>query len=192
MSHFVRGETAMGAAAWDRALALSPNDTAVIRPIGTQLPIALGVERARQGVELVERALRLDPFHPVWFAENLGCPLYFAGRYAEAAAEFEKVPDPGLEPRLYLAVSHAQAGEREKAATQAAEVLKIDPGYTAEAWVERDLYEPGSSSATLFLEGARKAGLPLCAPAAEAASVHPENRLPECEAERARVAAGRS
>jgi adenylate cyclase len=187
MSHFVRGETALGAAAWDRALALSPNDTAVIRPIGTQLPIALGLERARQGVELVERALRLDPFHPVWFAENLGCPLYFAGRYAEAASEFEKVPNPGLEPRLYLAVSYAQAGEREKAAAQAAEILKIDPGFTAEVWVERDLYEPGSSSAVLFFEGARKASLPLCAPASEVASIHPKNRLPECEAERARA-----
>ncbi len=188
----MRSETAQGAAAWDRALALSPNDTAVIRPIGTQLPVALGVERARHGVELVERALRLGPFHPAWQAESLGTTLYFAGRYAEAAAEFEKVPDPGLEPRLYLAVSHAQAGEREKAAAQAAEVLKLEPGFTAEAWVERDLYEPGSSSAMLFFEGARKAGLPLCAPAAEVASVHAKNRLPECEAERAKVAAGKS
>jgi hypothetical protein len=102
------------------------------------------------------------------------------------------VPDPGLEPQLYLAVSYAQAGEREKAAVQRAEVLKLDPGFTAEVWVERDLYEPGSSSAMLFFEGARKAGLPLCAPVAEVASVHPKNRLPECEAERAKVATGKS
>ena len=61
-----------------------------------------------------------------------------------------------------LAVSYAQAGQQEKAAAQAAEVLKLEPGFTAEAWVENDFYQPGSSSAALLIEGARKAGLPVC------------------------------
>lgn len=85
MSHFRRGQTALGAQAWDRAVAPSPNDDQVLRAVGSALPIALGVERATEGVALVERALlRLSPLHPParWFF--LGDALYFAGRYADA------------------------------------------------------------------------------------------------------------
>jgi TolB-like protein/cytochrome c-type biogenesis protein CcmH/NrfG len=190
MSHFARGRAELGAQAWDRAVALAPNDATIIRAVGGQLPIALGAERAVQGVELAERALlRLDPLHPPFQWISLGTPLYFAGRYAEAAAAFERIEKHWIETRLMLAVSYAQMGEKEKAAAQAAEVLKEEPGFTAEAWVDNDFYQPGSSSAALLIDGARKAGLPVCATAEVAAKFEPGNRRPECEAERAKAAA---
>jgi TolB-like protein len=191
-SYFGRGEVKLGAEAWDRALALEPNSVYVIRQIGTELPIMLGVERSAQAVELAERALRLDPLHPSSTWISLGVPLYFAGRYDEAAAALEKIEKHWLESRLMLAVSYAQAGQQEKAAAQAAEVLKLEPGFTAEAWVENDFYQPGSSSAALLIEGARRAGLPACATAEVAAKFEPGHRLPECEAERAKAAASRT
>ena len=52
-SYFAKDEVELGSAAWERALALGPNDALVNRAIGGQLPIALGVERAAEGVELV-------------------------------------------------------------------------------------------------------------------------------------------
>ena len=189
-SYFAKDEVELGSAAWERALALGPNDALVNRAIGGQLPIALGVERAAEGVELVERALsQLDPFHPPFHYLTLGIPLYFAGRYAEAVAALEKVPDPWLEVRLMLALSSAQAGLQDKARRNSDEVLRLEPGFTAEAWVDNDFYQPGGSSAALFFEGARKAGLPLCAKLDEAAKFDPRNRLQECEAERAKAAA---
>jgi TolB-like protein/class 3 adenylate cyclase/Tfp pilus assembly protein PilF len=188
-SHFGRGEAGLGAEAWDRALVLEPNSVYVVRQIGNELPIMLGVERAAQAVELAERALRLDPLHPPPTWLGLGIPLYFAGRYAEAAAAFERIEKHWVESRLMLAVSYAQAGQPGKAAVQAAELLRLEPGFTAEAWVENDFYQPGSSSAARLIEGARKAGLPVCATAEVAARFEPGHRLPECEAERAKAAA---
>jgi hypothetical protein len=67
--------------------------------------------------------------------------------------------------------------------------LTEDPGFSAEAWIDNDFYQPGGSSAALFFDGARKAGLPICATAEMAAKLEPGNRLPECEAERAKTAA---
>jgi hypothetical protein len=99
------------------------------------------------------------------------------------------VPEPWLEVRIMLALSAAQAGLRDKARRNAEEVLRLEPGFTAEAWVDNDFYQPGGSSAALFLEGTRKAGLPLCAKSEQAAKFDPRNRLPECEAERAKAAA---
>jgi TolB-like protein/class 3 adenylate cyclase/tetratricopeptide (TPR) repeat protein len=189
-SHFAKDEVELGRQAWERALALAPNDALVNRAIGAQLPIALGVERATQGVELVDRALQqLDPFHPPYHYLSLGIPLYFAGRYDEAVAALEKVPDPWVEVRVMLALSSAQAGFQDKARRNVEEVLRLEPGFTAEGWVDNDFYQPGGSSAELFFEGARKAGLPLCAKAEEAAKFDPRNRLPECEAERAKAVA---
>ena len=87
------------------------------------------------------------------------------------------------------ALTYAQLGRKEDAARLVAEVLREDPGFSAEAWIDNDFYQPGSSSAALFLDGAHKAGLPICGAAEVAAKFEPGNRLPECEAERAKVAA---
>ena len=91
-----------------------------------------------------------------------------------------------------LALSSAQAGLQDKARRNSDEVLRLDLGLTAEAWDDNDFYQPGGSSSALFFEGARKAGLPLCAKLGEAAKFDPRNRLPECEAEHAKVAATKS
>jgi tetratricopeptide (TPR) repeat protein len=164
MSHAKRGRARAGAEAWERAVAQGPSDALVVRAVAVNLPIACGIERAAEAVELAERALlRLDPLHPSWQWASLGTPLYFAGRYAEAAAAFEKVGKHWVETRLMLAISYAQIGEQAKAAQQAAELIKLEPGFTAEAWVDNDLYQAGSSSAVVLIEGARKARLPICA-----------------------------
>ena len=42
-------------------------------------------------------------------------------------------------------------------------VLKLEPGFSVEAWIDRDFYQPDGSSAALLIDGARKAGLPVCA-----------------------------
>ncbi|WP_284736112.1 hypothetical protein [Dongia deserti] len=180
MSYFLQDNTSLGAAAWDRALSLSPNDSTVIRPIGTQLPIALGVERAAEGVELVKRALRLNPLHTPYEFMSLGITMYFARHYDEAVLALEKVPDPDLEVRVMLALSYAMVGRAQEATEQVRKVLEVEPAFSAEAWVDKDFYQPGGSSAALFFDGARRAGMPLCAPASVASQIDPRNRLPEC------------
>ena len=136
-------------------------------------------------MELVERALaQLDPFHPPFQYLSLGIPLYFAGRYAEAVAALEKVPDPWLEVRVMLALSSAQAGLQDKARRNVEEVLRLEPGFTAEAgWTTTSTSRAGARRRCSSRARAR----PACRCAQRrrsAAKFAPRNRLPECEAER--------
>jgi adenylate cyclase len=117
--------------------------------------------------------------HPPYQWSSLGYPLYVAGRYAEAVEALRKVPEPWIEPRLVLALALAQAGESEAARAEAAEVLRLDPAFSVETWIANDFYQPGGSSALRFVEGAAKAGLPVCAVSPD--GVAAADRLPECD-----------
>ena len=90
-----------------------------------------------------------------------------------------------VENQIFLAMAYAQLGRAREAATESARVFGKMPGFSAEAWVNNDVYRPGGSAVTLFFDGARKAGLALCATVSEAVQIDPKNRLPECDLRRA-------
>jgi TolB-like protein len=165
MSYFKRGERGRGTEAWERALTLAPNDPDVLRDVGTSMPFALGTERAAEGVELIKRALRLNPLAPAWHLKMLGKATYFTGHYEEAIDALEQSGAPDLETRVFKALTYAQLGCKADVAREVEAILKEKPDFTARGWVANDVYEPGGSSETLFLDGARKAGLPLDEPA---------------------------
>ena len=133
------GRDRPGTAAWERALELAPNDALVNRWIGGLLAIAVSIERAEEGVAMVERALyELDPLHPPFHWLNLGNALYFAGalcRGGRCAAQDSRPLDGAARD----AVGGARPGRRAHAArAEAAEVLRLDPAFSAEAWIAND------------------------------------------------------
>ena len=69
----------------ERALATYPNDVPTIRPIASQMAVALGPEAVDEALALMERARALDPLYLPYYWSQRSIPLYFAGRYAEAA-----------------------------------------------------------------------------------------------------------
>jgi TolB-like protein len=186
ISYFRRREFEAGGLAWQRALELGPNDYNALREIGCAFAMVFGTERAAEGLEISKRSLQMNPLYPPWTLNCLGFASYFAGRYEDAVAAFLKANESTYDNHIFLAMAYGQLGRTREAATEAAEVLKQKPGFTAEAWIDNDIYRPGGSAAALFFDGVRKAGLPLCASASDAARIDPKNRLPECDAERAK------
>jgi tetratricopeptide (TPR) repeat protein len=165
MSYFKRGERARGKEAWERALALAPNDSSLLRDVGSNMPYAMGTERAAEGVELIQRARRLNPLMPAWMINALGPASYFAGQYQQAIEALEAAGDASLEGKVFKALTYAQLGRNADAAREVEAILKEKPNFTARGWIADDIYEPGGSSEALFLDGARKAGLPIDQPA---------------------------
>jgi TolB-like protein/class 3 adenylate cyclase/Tfp pilus assembly protein PilF len=187
VSHFRLREFEAGELAWQLALRFGPNDYSTLRDTGCMFAMVFGTERAAEGLEITKRALRLNPMHPAWQLNCLGTASYFAGRYEDAVAALLNANGAVVEDQIFLAMAYAQLGRAREAATEAAKVFKQRPGFSAEAWVDNDVYRPGGSAVTLFFDGARKAGLALCATVSEAAQIDPKNRLPECDIERARA-----
>ena len=82
-------------------------------------------------------------------------------------------------------MSYAQLGRGEDAAAERVAVLKASPGFAAQDAMQADVFRDPEAIAH-FVDGARKAGLPLCTE--DQSRLTPALRLPECEAGRAKAA----
>jgi adenylate cyclase len=91
-------------AATERALAASPNQGNVVANSAWNFAT---MGRANEAVQLMQRALRLNPFPPAWYYGGLGESLTWSGRPGEGAAALQKVrgsiaglsqlpPEPGV------------------------------------------------------------------------------------------------
>src|SRR5258708_7337676 len=145
-------------AEFEHAFALNPNfiDNRV-----AQVLIYAG-EPAR-AIEILEANIRLDPFSPPFYSLGLmGLANYMLQRHEEALRLFRECASrlPNLQwPHLWLAAAYAQLGQIEEARKEAAEVLRINPGFTIKGH-KRILPYKDPKDAEHRLDVLRKAGLP--------------------------------
>jgi len=106
--------------------------------------------------------MRADPFYspfaPLW----LGLAHYMLENYGDALPptleSLARSPN-ARGPHQQLAMTYAQMGRKEDARAEAAEVLRVEPGYTIER-VSRANRFKDPRDADHFFGGLRKAGLP--------------------------------
>lgn len=152
------GELEKGMAAYDRALALGPNDADTLAFIAytrsTKLPTA------SEDVQLARRAMQLNPFYPDWYSLALGYSCYHARLYQDAINAFSRGRADIVDVNLYLAISYAQLGRTDEAARHRAALQSLVPNFKARSIVAGDAMQ-NTEAFEHFLDGARKAGLPI-------------------------------
>jgi adenylate cyclase len=148
-----RGEYDRALTHSERSIALNPNDANAITQMGYALAI---IGRAEKGVGLIRQAMRLNPFHPAWYWNDLAIALYAARRYEEALNANRK-GQMTYWPMARAAACLAQLGRLDEARQQAIEVLRLKPDFHLSA--EKLAYK-NPSDAEHVIEGMRKAGLP--------------------------------
>ena len=170
-------------AEFDRAQTLSPSDADMLVCIGWSLPM-LG--QSDRGVQLMQRALALNPHYPDWYNQGLSY-VYFFGRNFDAAVKYRLlIKKPLALDHVFLAMSYAYLGRGDDAKAAAAKAVALDPSWTA----ERYLSEAGGfeeNAAEFFVEGARKAELPACVPADKLMDMPNLIRVKSCNAARSRT-----
>jgi adenylate cyclase len=114
--------------------------------------------RPEEGVEWIERAMRLNPYHPERYWNHLGRAHYVARRYAEAIEAFSRITSPDHTHHAFMAAASAQMGNPAAARAHAAEVLQRQPEFSVAAHLATLHYKQESDRAH-HEDGLLKAGL---------------------------------
>jgi adenylate cyclase len=156
--HFYRHELDAFFAEAERAIALNPNNAAVLAALSTYLQF-VGDER---GIAFVRKATRLDPFHPTWFYFTIADYHFHRGEYEEALAAARKINLPGLAgSHFYLVAIYAELGRQGDARSALEELLRLNPGFTIEKLIhERRKWNARDDAIRRWVAALRKAGLP--------------------------------
>jgi len=139
-----------------RALGLNPNDDLIVVQQG-ELLTWLG--QADEGVEWIQRAMQLNPFHPPRFWSHLGRAYFVARRYAEALEALQHVTSNDPLHLAMVAACHAQAGNDAAARACAAELLALQPSFRVAAYLSLLHYKEARDLAH-HRDALLKAGLP--------------------------------
>jgi len=118
--------------------------------------------RSKEAIPIMQKALRLSPFAPDIYVQNLALIYFQAGDCQEAIATCEKGltrQRDNLNSRAIRAAIYGYCGKEEEARKEATEVLRINPKFTVESYTKIIPYK-NPSNRELTALGLRKAGLP--------------------------------
>ena len=175
------GDLAHCLAEKEKAISLNPNDPDVLIDAAWAMPWFGKPERA---AELAERAIRINPNYPDWYNSGL-LPIYFyTGQLDRAVKVTQSRLAPDMWDHVYRPLVYAELGRTSDAATAAADLLERNPDYSAEQFLSDTGQLGRDVELNLFLDGHRKAGLPVCATEAQLAKFPDMTRLPLCEQQR--------
>jgi TolB-like protein len=152
--HLYRKEHTASLRAYEWALSLNPNDADLMSDMADALAHS---GRSEKAVELLLKALRLNPCYPDQYLWHLGGAYFNLKRYDEAIDTLLCMHNPSEGHRL-LAASYGQLGRLAEARVQAAKVLEVHPNFSLDYWakIQPDKYQEDVDH---FIEGLRKAGL---------------------------------
>ena len=107
-----------------------------------------------------EEAYARNPRGPPSYRIAMSLHAYMQGDYRKAAEEALKVDKlTTIYPHTALAMAYAQLGEKDKAAAEVNEILKIDPGYGDHVVEDLEKRNVDRSIIAAILEGLAKAGM---------------------------------
>jgi TolB-like protein/class 3 adenylate cyclase len=178
------GKAEQALAEFDRAESLSPSDADLLLVIAWSIPGFGETERAES---LAERALKLNPHYPDWYNQALSYVYFFGEQYDKSVKYRLLVKEPVALDYAFLSMAYAGLGRTGDAETAAANVIRLDPTWVAERFLS-DGGGYAEKEAELFVNGARKAGLPDCVPADKLKDMPNLIRVKSCDQQRSKIA----
>jgi adenylate cyclase len=153
----LKGEHQKALAEAETAVSLNPGNIDAL----SQYAWTLGfVGRNNEAVPVFEKIIRLNPYAKPTIFRGYGRALINAGRFEEAVAALKKAaqlaPDDKY-TRLQLIRAYIKMDKDKEARAEAAEVLRIDPQFSLEAFAKSI---PRSAGVDDWINDLRKAGLP--------------------------------
>lgn len=154
--NLIRGDHDQAAYHQNRALQLNSNDDLIVVQQGE---ILTWQGQAEEGIGWVQKAMRLNPYHPERFWSHLARAFFLARRYAEAAEALHRIATLDVNQRGLLTAAHAELGNDETARTHAAKLLECEPNFGISAHLAGQYFKQ-ESDREHYRQALRKAGLP--------------------------------
>ena len=158
MLYTLKREHEKAIAAGERAVALEPGVANAHLAYGMSLHYG---GRPEEAIPVLQRAIRLNPLGEAGSFMNLGHAYRVMGRFEEAVLEYKKSlqrsPD-NFFAHLSLAATYSMMGREEEARAEAAEVLRLNPKFSVDAYAKRLMFKDQSTT-DKFIDALRKAGL---------------------------------
>lgn len=143
----------------ERAIELAPNSADAHMWMSIILRVS---SRNEESIQFAEQAIRLNPIPDSWYFRGLALSYMHAQRYDEAITMCKKglnqAPNDLL-THLACAAIYGKAGRKDAARSEAEEVLKRNPKFSAVSYVKTAPYKK-QSDRDFLLDGMQKAGLP--------------------------------
>jgi TolB-like protein/Flp pilus assembly protein TadD len=152
--HVYRGDWRNAEQHYQRAVALNPNDANAICSSGRMLARRGQIQ---EGIDRIREAMRLNPYHPEHYWQNLGSVLHMARKYADSAEAYGRMTRPGYWVLCRLAGCYAQLGRMNEATEAVADALRLRPDFSL---AKVRLREVDTAEAQHIKDGMRRAGLP--------------------------------
>jgi predicted Zn-dependent protease len=86
------------------------------------------VEQPERSIELMQKAMRLNPHYPDWYLWYLADAYDTMGWSEDVIATIQQMHDPSEGQRM-LAANYAHLGMMQEAEAAAREVLRLHPGF---------------------------------------------------------------
>lgn len=141
-------------ASYERAIQFNPNDADILAETGHSAGVCGDADRA---VDLIKRAMLLNPFYPDWYLWHLGEAYFDMSDYDEAIRTLNRMRDKTEAYRM-LTASSALQGRMEEARAYAEQVLNTHPEFTIAHWANVPP-DRNPEPRERLIEGLRKAGL---------------------------------
>ena len=101
--------------------------------------------RYKEGIQSLQRAIRLSPFPPVWYLSILAAGYHLNGGNEDAIPVLEQAaerePDSALS-RLWLASALIETERLDEAKAVSQEALGLDPTLSVTDWVSKFVSNP--------------------------------------------------
>jgi TolB-like protein len=155
-----RGDPVKAVALSEKAAAFAPNDAWMNARLGARLVQSAG--KPKEGLDLINKGMRLNHAHPAVFIEFAGWAYYTLGDYDQALAAFEEYhkrsPDD-TDGDVEIVYTSATMGQLEKAKAGVAELLEKHPDFTIDGYSSINRFKD-PAVVKLIRDNTAKAGLP--------------------------------
>src|SRR6056297_3165841 len=123
-AYLAAGDNAAALDCFDRALALNPNNSDALANCAWPLMFE---GRTEEAVSRLERAMRLNPFHPDWYLWGLGMARYLQGKFREARVTLSRMSQPNGQSKAFEIAALMRLGETERAGGELRALYDLAP-----------------------------------------------------------------